>query len=408
MAPSSNQKPMSHPLDIYGDTTHITWIFYWSTGAILLSLITGIVISISTNNMLAVAFITASLPPIIASIFLVQHKKIEWASIFLAVTLFSLLTILATYGLGIHQISNLGFPAVLIIASLVTRKRTMIFLTLYTIGCLAWLVFGEIYGAYTPTILIKSVPGDFFSASIAVLVTAFISRLLTETLFQNSLRLQQELKERNIAEEKYRNIFENAIVGIFQSTADGRLVSVNPAMARMYGYESPQEMVESVTDIANQIYIDPSLRDVLRARLEAGEKIAEYESQEYRKDKSKLWTSMNAQAIRDETGRILFYEGTVEDITLAKETEMKRKEAETLYRTLVEQTSIVVYRDVPDSTASSLYISPQIENLLGYTAEEWLKEPFFWKTRVHPQDWPKVDEYIMEHYVSKKDNSSME
>ena len=200
---------------------------------------------------------------------------------------------------GIHHISNLAFPAILIIASLVTRKRTLLFLTLYTIGCLAWLVFGELTGTYTPTGFVKSIPGDFFSATLAILVTAFMARLLTESLFQGNLQLQKELRERKLAEEKYRNIFENAIIGIFQSTPEGRMINVNPAMARMYGYSSPEEMMNSVTDIANQIYIDPNSRDALRGRLEAGEEIREYEVLEYRKDKTTLWTSMNAQVIRD-------------------------------------------------------------------------------------------------------------
>ncbi len=137
--------------------------------------------------------------------------------------------------------------------------------------------------------------------------------------------LEQELGERKLAEKKYRNIFENAIIGIFQSTPDGHLLSVNPAMARMYGYTSPQEMVKSVTDVAEHIYLDPGSRDVLRERLEAGEEIREYEALEYRKDKSTLWTSMNAQVIRDKKGETLYYEGTVEDITLRKKIEAEQE-----------------------------------------------------------------------------------
>ena len=283
----------------------------------------------------------------------------------------------------------------------------MVILTLYTIGCVAWLVFGELSGAYTPAVLVQSVPGDFFSAPLILILTALMVRLLTETLFQSNLQLQKELKERKLAEEKYRNIFENAIDGIFQSTTDGRFVSVNPAMARMYGYDSPEEMVQKVTNIASQIYVEPELRNVLRRRLADGEKITGFESHEYRKDGSTLWTSMNAQAIHDADGNILYYEGTVEDITPRKEMEIKQKEAEILYRTLVEQTSIVAYRDAPDESASALYISPQIETLLGYSADEWLSDPSFWKKLVHPQDLPRVLADV-EHYISKKDKSSIE
>jgi hypothetical protein len=174
MTRSPNQLQSLRPLDIYGDTKLITQIYNRFTATILLSLIAGIIISLFTNNTLSAKFIMASILPVLATFFLVRHKKFEWASIFLAIVLISLLTLLATIGLGIHQVSNLGFPAVLIIASMVTRKQTLIFLTLYTLGCTAWLVFGEVYGIYTPAVLIKSIPGDFISTSLALLVTAFM------------------------------------------------------------------------------------------------------------------------------------------------------------------------------------------------------------------------------------------
>lgn len=128
---------------------------------------------------------------------------------------------------------------------------------------------------------------------------------------------------------------------------------------------------------------------------------------EYRKNGSTLWTSMNAQVIRDSSGKVLYYEGTVEDITLRKEMEIKRNEAEVLYRSLVEQTSIVVYRLSPDTSASCLYISPQIEVMLGYSPEEWLQEPAFWKKIVHPQDLPNVLADV-ERYMAKKGKSAMD
>jgi PAS domain S-box-containing protein len=146
--------------------------------------------------------------------------------------------------------------------------------------------------------------------------------------------LKQELSERKqveqalrLSEEKYRSIVENAIDGIFQSTIDGRFISVNSAMARMYGYESPGEMVNSLTDLASQLYVDPNQRSEMQSRLEAGEQITNFESQEYRKDKSILWTSTNVQTVRDEHGKILYYEGTVEDISLRKKLEEERKQA---------------------------------------------------------------------------------
>lgn len=217
----------------------------------------------------------------------------------------------------------------------------MAILTIYNIFCVGWLVFGELSGIYTPHVLVRSVAGDFYSVSLILILTAFMVRFLTETLFQANLRLQKELKERKLVEEKYRNIVENAIDGIFQSTPEGRFLSVNPAMAHMYGYESPEEMIRSITDISSQIYVDPNVRNDLRRRLEDGEQVTNFEMLDYRKDRSTFWTSMNVQAIRDEEGNILFFEGTIEDITPRKKVEAERKQAERLIRESEERYRLI-------------------------------------------------------------------
>ncbi len=137
--------------------------------------------------------------------------------------------------------------------------------------------------------------------------------------------LEQELVERKRAEEKYRDIFNNSIDGIFQSTEDGRFLSVNPAMARIYGYDSPEDMLNSVNDIGTQVYVNTEQRKEVLRRLNAGEKLSGYETLDHRKDGTSFWASMTAQAIRDENGRLLFYEGTIEDVTPRKQAEVERE-----------------------------------------------------------------------------------
>ena len=138
-------------------------------------------------------------------------------------------------------------------------------------------------------------------------------------------KLEQELAERKRAEEKYRDIFNNSIDGIFQSTEDGHFLSVNPAMARIYGYDSPEDMLDSVKDIGAQLYVNAENRDEVRRRLNADEKLTGYELLDYHKDGTAFWASMTAQAIRDENGKVLYYEGTIEDITLRKKAEAERE-----------------------------------------------------------------------------------
>ncbi|MEG4347479.1 EAL domain-containing protein [Microcoleus sp. A003_D6] len=125
------------------------------------------------------------------------------------------------------------------------------------------------------------------------------------------------------AEEKYRSIFENAIEGIFQTTYDGRYLSANPALARIYGYSSAAELIANIRDIDRQLYVDPNRRSEFLREIEKDGFVSEFESQVYRADGTAIWVSENGRAVRDAGGNLLYYEGTVEDITLRKIAEDK-------------------------------------------------------------------------------------
>jgi PAS domain S-box-containing protein len=125
------------------------------------------------------------------------------------------------------------------------------------------------------------------------------------------------------AEEKYRSIFENAIEGIFQATPDGRYLSANPALARIYGYESPAELIAKIRNIDRQVYLDPKRRVEFLHAIEKHGFVSEFESQVYRADGTTIWVSENARAVRGAGDKLLYYEGTVEDITVRKIAEEK-------------------------------------------------------------------------------------
>ena len=132
-------------------------------------------------------------------------------------------------------------------------------------------------------------------------------------------RAQEALRE---AEEKYRGIFENAVEGIFQTSTDGRMVTANPMMARIFGYDSPEEMTETLQDLEGQFYVEPARRAEFARRMREDGRVFEWEAEFYRKDGSRIWTSTNARAVRDPaSGELLGYEGTVEDITERKKAE---------------------------------------------------------------------------------------
>ncbi len=148
------------------------------------------------------------------------------------------------------------------------------------------------------------------------------------------------------SEEKYRDIFENALEGMFQITPDGRYLSANPALARIHGFNSPREMVESVTDIAHQLYVDPSRRTELKSLMEKEGMVRNFEIMMRRKDLSLHWVSVTSRAIRDASGNILYYEGTLEDITSRKFAEEELKQLKkSLAGTLGTMSSVVEMRE---------------------------------------------------------------
>jgi diguanylate cyclase (GGDEF)-like protein/PAS domain S-box-containing protein len=130
-------------------------------------------------------------------------------------------------------------------------------------------------------------------------------------------QIEQALRR---AEEKYRTLFQDAVVGIFQSTPGGRYTNVNPAMAHMLGYDSPQELLASITDISLQVYVDPTSREQLARLLREQGLVKNFECAVYRKDGSKVWLSANVRAVFED-GVLVGYEGTNEDITARRAAE---------------------------------------------------------------------------------------
>jgi two-component system, cell cycle sensor histidine kinase and response regulator CckA len=127
------------------------------------------------------------------------------------------------------------------------------------------------------------------------------------------------------AEEKFRRLFENALEGIFQTTPDGRYLSVNPAEARMCGYSSPEEMIRNIRDIGQEMYVDPSTREEFKRIMEERGIVEDFEYQVKRRDGTTIWVSENARAVRDQNGRTISYEGTIQDISDRKRAELERQ-----------------------------------------------------------------------------------
>jgi len=130
------------------------------------------------------------------------------------------------------------------------------------------------------------------------------------------------------AEAKYRGMFENAVEGIYQSTPDGHYLAVNTALARMYGYDRPEELLCQVSDIQSQIYADPTFRERFKQQIDRDGFVHDLEYQVRQRNGTVIWISESARAVRDENGEVRFYEGFIENITARKEAEAERTRLE--------------------------------------------------------------------------------
>jgi diguanylate cyclase (GGDEF)-like protein/PAS domain S-box-containing protein len=217
-----------------------------------------------------------------------------------------------------------------------------------------------------------------------------VSRDITE-------RKEAEARLRE-SEERYRNIFENAFEGIFQSTPAGRYISVNPAHARMHGYRSPDEMMRSVTP--QQLYVEPDGRARFTEQIERDGEVRNFKSKRRRKDGSVFWISMNAHVVRGRQGEILYYEGVTQDITELKKTEEALRESEGKFRNLVEKALVGVYLI---HNGLFKYANGRLAEIFGYPLEELvnLKGP---KDVVHPDDLALVEENIRKRISGEVDS----
>ena len=172
-------------------------------------------------------------------------------------------------------------------------------------------------------------------------------------------RLKAE-EERREAEKNYRSIFENAVEGIFQTTAEGKFLTANPALARMYGYDSPEDLLKTVSNIGDQIYADPGRRDEFGRLIQREGFVQDFEMRVRRGDGKTAWTSVNARAIRDDEGRVVGYEGFVKDITEQKRAEEALGEIrEAERRRIARELHDVVLQDLTYAL-QSLRLTPRI------------------------------------------------
>src|ERR1035438_10528893 len=196
------------------------------------------------------------------------------------------------------------------------------------------------------------------------------------------------------AEEKYHSLFDHLVEGIFQTTPEGRYLMANAALARIYGYASPEELIQGLTDIGGRLYVEKGRRDEFIRLMQEHDTITSFESLINRKDGSVIWISENCRAIRDARGHLLYYEGTVEDITQRRQAEENLRNSEALYHSLVETLPQNILRK--DNQGRFTFANQQFCKMLGLPLEAIIgKTDFDFFPRELAEKYQRDDQRVM-------------
>lgn len=203
--------------------------------------------------------------------------------------------------------------------------------------------------------------------SVSILFILNRNRLLLSEISSRE-KVEDELKKN---EEKYRSIFENVPQGLYQTAPDGRFLNANMTLARMYGYETPEDMINKTYNVGEQYYSESEMRETfLNAMNEYGH-VEKLLTRFKRIDGTFFWGSNNARAVKDNSGEILYYEGSIEDITILVEAESRARQSEEKFsKVFMTSPEGIVLTRLTDGKL--LDINPGFEKITGWKRDEIL------------------------------------
>jgi PAS domain S-box-containing protein len=212
----------------------------------------------------------------------------------------------------------------------------------------------------------------------------------TRVLHTMGKMIVRQLKDLVTAEEKYRSIYENAIEGMFQSSPEGRYISVNPAMAGLLGYSSPEELLASITDIGKQTYIPKEDRQRFNDQMARHGSVIDFETALRRKEGSMILVAISARVVRDQAGKILYYEGYLVDITRRKRAIEALHQTKEQLALLLESLPIIAFTSRVGGDFGITYVSNSIKEITGYTPDQFTGNAAFWAEHILAEDSQKI------------------
>jgi PAS domain S-box-containing protein len=214
--------------------------------------------------------------------------------------------------------------------------------------------------------------------------------------FEGTLKdITQQKKAKSelaLAQKRYQEIFDHTADGIYQSTVDGKFIMANPSMSRIFGYDSPEDIIHTVTDIGTQVYADPDERKKMAQILLAEGHVEDFELQVLTKKKETIRVSANIRIVKDDQGAISYFEGVVEDITERKKTEEQLLNLSNRLQLALRATSIGIWDwDVVNNTT---IWDDEMYRIYNVNPRDPLTISQSWEAAVHPEDLERVTEEL--------------
>lgn len=194
------------------------------------------------------------------------------------------------------------------------------------------------------------------------------------------------------SEERFRSLYENSTIGMYRTTPAGEILLANPALVDMLGYSSLEELRQR--DLNNSGFEPDYSREQFIQIIEQQGEVRGFESSWRRKDGTIIWIRESARVFKDNSGNVQYYEGTVEEITEKKIAEKKLAESEKRFRRIASNSMTVFYRFMFRPEPHFEYISPVIEKITGYNAENYYDDPLLGLNIIHPDDKPSLQDFM--------------
>ena len=276
-------------------------------------------------------------------------------------------------GPGAEMFVRIGIPArVAYSQAEISLKRNLLIIAVAgAVAILATAVFGNIFilrhtnGLLAATKRLAS--GDL-SFRIGVPHAKGELAQIAQSFDKMADALEEHAADLEQAEKNYRSIFENATEGIFRSNPAGSFILANPTLAKILGYGSAAELLETVTDIGAQVYAEPQRRIEIIRELDRQGSVSDFEFEAFRKDGSKIWLSLSVRAVRNGNNAIKFMEGFATDITRRKLAEERLSRSEANHRNLFENALIGIFQSTPEGRY--LKVNNTLARMYGYADAE--------------------------------------